>query len=137
MTTAKRTIISPASLKKENLNKISRISEFKENWNGNGARTFSQKAVRLFKTIIESLEEQPEIAPTGRNSLYLQYSADNDNLLAFEVSEEKVEKVLVKNGDFDNATAESANNNLIEFIEKNVRDFYSKDSLNTALQQSN
>lgn len=124
MTSAKRAINSPSSLKEENLNKISRISEFKENWNGNGARPFSQKAVRLFKTIIESQEKQPEIAPTGRNSLYLQYSADNDNLLAFEVSEEKVEKVLVKNGDFDNATAESANKNLIEYIEKNVRDFY-------------
>lgn len=137
MTTAKRTIISPASLKKENLNKISRISEFKENWNGNSARPFSPQAIRLFTAIFENLEEQPEIAPTGRNSLYLQYSADNDNLLAFEVSEEKVEKVLVANGNFDKATAESANNNLIEFIEKNVRDFYSKDSLNTALQQSN
>lgn len=60
-------------MKVENLNKIMKMSRFEDDWNGTGGKAFSPNAIFLFSMVIEMLEKQPEIAPTGRNSLLLQY----------------------------------------------------------------
>ena len=111
-------------LKISNLNKINKMAGFEENWNGNGAKVFSPEAIALFEEIIMNLDQQPEIAPTGRNSLYLQYDANDGSLLAFEVFEKKIEKVFVPRGDMNKAETECVSTNLIRYIEENVNRFY-------------
>ena len=60
-------------MKVENLNKITKMSRFEDDWNGTGGQAFSPNASSLFSMVSDMLEKQPEMAPTGRNSLLLQY----------------------------------------------------------------
>lgn len=110
-------------LQQQNLEKIEKISLFENDWNGNGGMTFSQKALSLFRQIIMTLKKQPQIAPTGRNSLLMQYEL-NTNLLAFEVSETTTEKVFVPNNDFSLAQTEIFTENIIKEIYNSVERFY-------------
>lgn len=108
----------------ENLNKINKMSLFDDNWNGTGGKTFSFHAISFFKTIIETLIKQPEIAPTGRNSLLMQYVLDDKSLLAFEVSENKAEKVYIPRGDYSMAQMEEFTENIVQRIKESVEIFY-------------
>lgn len=108
----------------ENLNKINKMSLFDDNWNGTGGKTFSFHAISFFKTIIETLIKQPEIAPTGRNSLLMQYVLDDKSLLAFEVSENKAEKVYIPRGDYSIAQMEEFTENIVQRIKESVEIFY-------------
>ena len=111
-------------LKMENLKKIDCISAFQENWNGVGGQTFSDSSISMFKSIIESAYKQPNIAPTGRGSLLLQYELDDRSLLAFEVKETNIEMVSVPHGDYSSASSEVFTDNFIQQINSRVEQFY-------------
>lgn len=111
-------------LKIRNLNKINKMSLFAENWNGSGGMKFSDKSIYLFEEIIKTLYKQPDIAPTGRNSLLMQYALDDKSLLAFEVSEKRAEKVYVPKGDYSLAQTEVYTENIIQQINESVELFY-------------
>lgn len=111
-------------MKVKNLDKLNKMAQFDENWNGTGAKAFSPNAIFLFRTIIEKLDKQPEIAPTGRNSLLMQYELDDKSLLAFEVSENKTEKVYIPRGDYSKAEVEMLTENMVQKIKESVEDFY-------------
>lgn len=110
-------------LKKENIKKIEQMKSFDDNWNGYGAKKFTSEAIAHFKEIIQNLDVQPDIAPTGRNSLFMQYELDND-ILTFEVSADKTEKVYVQNDDYDHAKVEQFYTNVISKIKDSVKNFY-------------
>ena len=110
----------------ENINKINLMSKFEADWNGTWGRVFSQKAIARFRTIIETLDKQPQIAPTGRNSLLMQYELENKSILAFEVCEDKVEKVFVPCGNYSNAKVEVFTDNFEQQIKESVKLFYGK-----------
>ena len=61
------------NLKHENLEKIEKISHFDYGWNGNGGLKFTREAIDAFRRIIDGLNRQPKIAPTGRNSLFINF----------------------------------------------------------------
>ncbi len=108
----------------KNLDKINKISLLEDDWDGEGAMAFSQKAIQLFKTIIESLVEQPQITPTGRNSLLMQYEREDKSVLAFEVGENKTEAVFVPKEDFSLAQTNKYYENIAEHINEQVKLFY-------------
>ena len=114
------------ALKCANLDKIKSMASFAEDWNGNGARAFSKKAIDVFEKIISVLSIQPQIAPTGRNSLLMQYELEDNSMLAFEVSEDKTEKVCVPQGKYELATIELITENIEMNIEKSVVEFYGR-----------
>ena len=97
---------------------------FQDNWNGTGGCAFSAKALERFVEVIEVLNKQPKIAPTGRNSLLMQYEKDDKSLLAFEVGEEKVEKVFIPRGDYALAEMEVYTEDFGQKIVETVRKFY-------------
>lgn len=111
-------------LKIENLNKIGKLKELNYNWNGNGAEDFTSEEIELFEKIINALNVQPQIAPTGKGSLYIQYEDNANNVLAFDVSIERVEKVFVPKGVFANAQTEVYTDQFINNILQSVKDFY-------------
>ena len=111
-------------LKFSNLNKIKLMSLFQDDWNGNGAKAFSTEAISLFSSIIERLKHQPQIAPTGRNSLYIQYKLDDNCFLSFEIQETKIEKLLIPRGDLNRARTEIFEKDLVDSICKKVEMFY-------------
>lgn len=111
-------------MKVENLNKIRKMSLFDYDWNGTGGSAFSPNAIALFESIIEILDKQPQIAPTGRNSLLLQYELDDKSLLAFEVSENRTEKVYIPGGDYSMAQMDTFTENVEQQIKESVKLFY-------------
>lgn len=111
-------------LKIENLNKIGKLKELNYNWNGNGAEAFTSEEIELFERIINALNIQPQIAPTGKGSLFIQYEDNANNVLAFDVSIERVEKVFVPQGVFANAETEVYTEQFVYNILQSVNDFY-------------
>lgn len=111
-------------MKVENINKIKKMALFNDNWNGTGGSAFSEGAINLFEVIINALEKQPQIAPTGRNSLLMQYELDDKSLLAFEVSEKKTEEVYIPRGDYSLAQMEVFTENISQQIKESVEHFY-------------
>ncbi len=111
-------------MKLENLNKIDKMSQFDDNWDGNGSLPFSEDAICLFRQVIENLEKQPQIAPTGRNSLYMQYEQDDNSMLAYELSENKTEEVFAPNGDYSKMQTRILKGNIIREINGGIEKFY-------------
>lgn len=111
-------------MKIENLNKIDKISGFKEDWNGNGGKAFQKNTIIFLKEIINTLDKQPQIAPTGRNSLLMQYELDDKSLLAFEVNEKRAEKVYVPKGDYAKAEVDIYTENIGKKMKESVAHFY-------------
>lgn len=110
-------------LKIDNINKIKKLKQFKEDWNGHGAPVFSDRSISLFLQIVNTLSKQPNIAPTGKAGLLLQYEALDKSILAFNVSENKVEQVYVPQGDYQQAEVQFFVENLVENIKKSVEWF--------------
>lgn len=108
----------------KNLEIIEKISHLKNNWNGNNALPFSSKSISIFKKIIENLNYQPYIAPTGRNSLYMEFKSNDNSMLAFEVQEDQVVKVFLPKGDFNLASQEVIRDNIYSVINESVDKFY-------------
>lgn len=99
-------------MRAENLDKIKKMESFGDDWNGTGGRAFSKKAINLFETIIKMLEKQPQIVPTGRNSLLMHYESEDKSLLAFEVGENRTEKVYIPKGNYSLAQVEVFTDNV-------------------------
>lgn len=111
-------------LKIENRNKIIKMKEFDRNWNGNGGNVFSQKSIDLFNEIIDSVCKQPKIAPTGNESLVLQYEKNDRSFLAFDVSIRKTSMVIIPKGNYDLAKEETFAGGDIASINSAVSNFY-------------
>lgn len=108
----------------ENLKKLDHMATFEANWDGYGAGVFSREALDLFRSIIMHISKQPDIAPTGRNSLLLQYETVDNSILAFEVGIEQVEMVLVPQGDYSLASSLVFEDDFIQQINGQVKKFY-------------
>ena len=111
-------------LKVQNINKINKMKLFDVDWNGHGAPAYSQSSIHLYMDIIEKVCKQPQIAPTGKASMLMQYELNDKSLLAFDVSVNKVEMVLVPQGDYSKANVEVFTDNICKNINLCVEKFY-------------
>ena len=64
---------------------LNRIASLSDNWNQYGAKRFSKELVEYARTIIDKLDSQPDIFPTARNSIQLEYEKIGDFYLEFEI----------------------------------------------------
>lgn len=113
-------------LKKNNIKKINKMSRFKDNWNGYGSSSFSKDSIYLFLKIIEHVNRQPEIAPTGRSGLYMQYILKDKSILAFFVEEDILEKAIIPFGDYSKGISEVFYNNILGNVVSSVKEFYNR-----------
>ncbi|HZJ56864.1 MAG TPA: hypothetical protein VFD89_01310 [Clostridia bacterium] len=111
-------------LKMENIRKVNNLKELELDWNGNGGLPFSNDSIFFFRDIIEHIIKQPNIAPTGRESLLMQYELEDRSFLGFEVFKGKVDKVLIPQRDYNRAVEEEITNDYIVQINKSVESFY-------------
>lgn len=84
----------------ERLNDIARLGS---DWNGYGAGSFSAELIAEVRYIISNLKEQPEIFPTGRGSIQLEYHLPDESYLEFEIFEGHIIVMQVDQTDYDNA----------------------------------
>ena len=121
-------VMNSYDLKQKNLAKIEKMALFESDWNGNGGAKFTTGAIDTFKEVISTLTKQPEIAPTGRNSLLMHYELANGSRLIFEVSENKAEKVYIPHGNYAKASIQIYVGNVLFNINEAVENFYSSSS---------
>ena len=70
------------------------LTELKENWDGEGAKPFSEALIRRVVEILTTLDKVPEIYPTGRDSIQLEY-----HKITSPVSMDYLEFEFFENGD--------------------------------------
>jgi hypothetical protein len=75
---------------KGNMNKLDEILEMEANWDGYGANPFPLKHIQICKKILNNLSIQPDIFPTGRDSIQFEYEND-EHYLEFEIFLDRVE----------------------------------------------
>lgn len=92
----------------DNLKIIDEMAGFGDDWNGYGAKPFSDEAIETFRYVISHLDVQPAIAPTAADSLYIQYADDaTGTVLAYELSSDCLNEAAVISGDFSTARPSS------------------------------
>lgn len=107
--------------KYENLRLLNTISALEEDWNGYGAAVFSKESLAFFESLINGLDIQPIISPTGRGTLYLEYS-DGVGMLGFEAFDGKIDMAFISDdGRSRNTTIDK---NFNEEINKMVEKYY-------------
>ncbi len=102
--------------------KLGQIKRLGKNWNGYGAGAFDDVLINTVYKLIPTLIRQPEIFPTGRNTIQLEYDGANESYLEIEIVNEGVANVLLidRNGEEKEYTDVPNENN----INKLVKDFY-------------
>lgn len=79
-------------LLRKNIKNLSEIGQFQDNWNQYGAKKFSQELVFKCMQIITStdLSFQPEIYPTARRSIQMEYEPDRNHYFEIEVFDNSI-----------------------------------------------
>ena len=75
----------------KNLTKLHEYSQLEENWDLEGAKPFAKELINLAWEIILKVGIQPEVFPTMRESIQLEYEKDNGDYLEFEIYEDRIE----------------------------------------------
>ena len=114
-------------LPEENLFRLDQIAKLEENWNGYGARPFSQDLVDKCKDIISELELQPKIFPTGRQSIQFQYELEDRSYLEFEIFREKISYLEVPQRRYSDARTFEFPISETKRIKEIIKEFYGQD----------
>ena len=64
---------------------IDEIGNLKENWNQNGAPSFSKEQLETMRKIVYTLDIQPFIAPTAKGTIQFEYENEEGDYLEFEL----------------------------------------------------
>lgn len=72
---------------KSNKRRLEAFNALDDNWNGYGASPLSSELIQKIEFMIENMEIQPSIFPTGRDSIQLEWRKGADNLLEVEIFE--------------------------------------------------
>lgn len=106
-------------LLEENLNTLHQISELEDNWDNEGAQSFEKDLIKKVVHLVETIRFQPQIFPTARDSIQLEYDKKNGDYLEFEIFKNSAKMFFCSHGgehyekDID-----------ITLIGKMVADFY-------------
>lgn len=71
-----------------NLRVMNEIAGLKDGWNGNGAEAFSSELMNRCRGILRRLEVQPDVFPTGEDSIQFEWEKDDGSYLEMEVFED-------------------------------------------------
>lgn len=75
------------SKRQENMEKLKSFQALPDNWNDYGARSFDRNLIKKCIDLINSstLRYQPDIFPTGRNSIQFEYEKSDGSYLEIEI----------------------------------------------------
>lgn len=71
--------------KRESLKRLEEISNLSDGWNDSEARSFPSEFLIYVRGILSSLEIDPDIFPTARGSIQLEYNNTSGDYLEFEI----------------------------------------------------
>ena len=110
--------------KSQNFHRLDEIAKLEEDWNGYGAKVFSQDLINKCKNIINDLEVQPYIFPTNRKSIQFQYELEDRSYLEFEIFEENISCLEVPKRIYSNACTYEFSISELKRIKEIVKKFY-------------
>lgn len=73
---------------------LDEIAKLDDNWNNNGASSFSAKLIEKCRGIVTQLVAEPFICPTACGSIQFEYEKENGEYLEFEIYEDRIEVFL-------------------------------------------
>lgn len=77
-----------------NITKIKSFAKLPVNWNDNGAVKFTNKLIVTTIEILTNLDYQPEVFPTARASILLEYGKPGGKFFGIEVFEDRIEAFI-------------------------------------------
>jgi hypothetical protein len=80
-----------------NKEKLYNLRNLEPNWNFADALPFTRTLIDKVENLLEHLTVQPKIFPTGRQSIQFEYEKSNGEYLEFEIFEDSVVYLLIKN----------------------------------------
>lgn len=83
--------------KVNNIRKLNSFQDLAENWNGYGAPAFQDEVLEKVRNILEFIPIQPDVFPTGRGSIQLEYE-NEANYLEFEIYPDRISVYQEKDG---------------------------------------
>lgn len=75
---------------KQNKKIIRSLAALEEGWNGYGGRTIEPQLISQVESILPEFEIQPQIFPTGRGSIQLDFVKSEDVFLEVEISSTEI-----------------------------------------------
>lgn len=109
-------------LKLKKINEMDNFRLLNKDWNGHGTERIDQDVIDNAKSILEVLSVNPEVFPTGRNSIQFEYEKENGDYLEFEIFNDKVIVLKMIEGKDDQEFQVKTNSE----IQQNITDFYVK-----------
>lgn len=108
----------------KSIEKIDEIAKLENNWNGYGAMSFSEEVVCLAKRIVKNLNKQPDIYPTGRGTIQIQYELDNRSYIEFEIFENEIKSLEIPFGEYSEAKMRTIKAENYEDVNITIEKFY-------------
>ena len=112
----------------ESFKRLKEIENLENDWNGYGAKPFSETLIDKCKRIVRLLFVQPSIYPTGRNSIQFQYELSDRSYLEFEIFENKTMCLQVPERIYSKAVECELVDSEDEKIKETVDNFYGRNS---------
>jgi hypothetical protein len=109
-----------------NLDRLYEISHLENNWDGNGAEKINNDAIEIAFSIIKNVSVQPELYPTGRKSIQLQYELEDRSYLEFEIFENNIMCMKVPKRIYSNASFEEIDSGNVDRVNQIVKEFYGR-----------
>ena len=111
-----------------NLEIVKEIAYLTKDWDGYGAEMFSEALIQKCRNILRCLKFQPQIFPTGRQSIQFQYELEDRSYLEFEIFEEKTIYLLVPKRIYSNAETAELSSDEEARIKEMTDSFYGEKS---------
>lgn len=118
-------------VKPEVIKSVKRLRDIESlafDWNGYGAKPFSDALIDKCERIVGLLSAQPSIYPTGRNSIQFQYELSDRSYLEFEIFEDKTMCLQVPKRIYAEAIEMELKDSEDSRIKEIVDNFYGRNS---------
>lgn len=110
----------------ENLWRLGEISKLDDDWDGFGTESFDATLIDIVRNIIKNVNIQPEIYPTGRDSIQLEYELEDRSYLEFEVFKDKILCMRIPQRNYNKAEYEVISPTDTKRINEIIDNFYIK-----------
>lgn len=111
----------------ENLWRLGEISKLDDDWDGFGTESFDATLIDIVRNIIKNVNIQPEIYPTGRDSIQLEYELEDRSYLEFEVFKDKILCMRIPQRNYNKSEYEIIQSVDIKRINEIIDNFYNRE----------
>lgn len=84
---------------KNNKSRLRSFKDLRRGWNGYNGNPIDESIITIVENLLTALDYQPQIFPTGRGTLQLEWFLDENNQIEIEISKEIAYLYQVKNGE--------------------------------------